>query len=29
MLLIWIEVGLAWVPFVMQRLDHEFMLRPR
>jgi predicted TIM-barrel fold metal-dependent hydrolase len=25
---IWIEAGLAWVPFVMQKLDHEFMLRP-
>jgi uncharacterized protein len=25
---IWIEGGLAWVPFLMQRLDHEFMLRP-
>ena len=25
---IWIEAGLAWVPFVMQRLDHEYMLRP-
>ena len=25
---IWIESGLAWVPFLMQRLDHEFMLRP-
>ncbi|MBV8537892.1 MAG: amidohydrolase, partial [Alphaproteobacteria bacterium] len=24
---IWIEAGLAWIPFVMQRLDHEFMLR--
>jgi predicted TIM-barrel fold metal-dependent hydrolase len=24
---IWIEAGLAWVPFLMQRLDHEFMLR--
>jgi uncharacterized protein len=24
---IWIEGGLAWVPFIMQRLDHEFMLR--
>jgi predicted TIM-barrel fold metal-dependent hydrolase len=23
----WIEGGLAWVPFLMQRLDHEFMLR--
>ena len=25
---VWIESGLAWVPFLMQRLDHEFMLRP-
>jgi predicted TIM-barrel fold metal-dependent hydrolase len=25
---IWIEAGLAWVPFVMQRIDHEYMLRP-
>jgi hypothetical protein len=25
---IWIESGLAWVPFLMQRLDHEYMLRP-
>jgi predicted TIM-barrel fold metal-dependent hydrolase len=24
---IWIEAGLAWVPFIMQRLDHEYMLR--
>jgi uncharacterized protein len=24
---IWIEAGLAWIPFLMQRLDHEFMLR--
>lgn len=24
---IWIEAGLAWVPFLMQRLDHEFMMR--
>jgi predicted TIM-barrel fold metal-dependent hydrolase len=23
----WIESGLAWVPFIMQRLDHEFMMR--
>jgi predicted TIM-barrel fold metal-dependent hydrolase len=25
---IWIESGLAWVPFLMQRLDHEYMMRP-
>jgi hypothetical protein len=25
---VWIESGLAWVPFLMQKLDHEFMLRP-
>jgi len=25
--IIWIEGGLAWVPFLMQRLDHEYMLR--
>lgn len=25
---IWIEAGLAWVPFLMQKLDHEYMLRP-
>lgn len=24
---IWIESGLAWIPFLMQRLDHEFMMR--
>jgi predicted TIM-barrel fold metal-dependent hydrolase len=24
---IWIESGLAWLPFMMQRLDHEYMLR--
>lgn len=24
---IWIESGLAWVPFLMQRLDNEFMMR--
>jgi predicted TIM-barrel fold metal-dependent hydrolase len=25
--LVWVESGLAWVPFIMQRLDHEFMMR--
>lgn len=25
--LIWIESGLAWVPFLMQRLDHEYLMR--
>ena len=25
---VWIEAGLAWLPFLMQRLDHEYMLRP-
>jgi uncharacterized protein len=24
---IWIESGLAWLPFMMQRLDHEYQLR--
>jgi predicted TIM-barrel fold metal-dependent hydrolase len=24
---IWIESGLAWVPFMMQRLDHEYLMR--
>jgi predicted TIM-barrel fold metal-dependent hydrolase len=24
---VWIESGLAWIPFMMQRLDHEYMLR--
>jgi predicted TIM-barrel fold metal-dependent hydrolase len=23
----WIESGLAWIPFVMQRLDNEYMMR--
>jgi hypothetical protein len=25
--LIWIESGLAWIPFMMQRLDHEYLMR--
>ncbi len=25
---LWIEAGLAWVPFLMQKLDHEYLLRP-
>jgi uncharacterized protein len=24
---IWIESGVAWIPFMMQRLDHEWLLR--
>ncbi len=24
---IWIESGLAWLPFMIQRLDHEYMMR--
>lgn len=24
---VWIESGLAWIPFVMQRLDHEYLMR--
>ena len=24
---VWIESGLAWLPFMMQRLDHEFLMR--
>lgn len=24
---VWIESGLAWIPFIMQRLDNEFMMR--
>jgi predicted TIM-barrel fold metal-dependent hydrolase len=25
---LWIEAGLAWIPFLMQKLDHEYLLRP-
>jgi uncharacterized protein len=25
---LWIESGLAWLPFLMQRLDHEYVMRP-
>src|SRR5690606_3028111 len=25
---IWVESGLAWLPFIMQRLDAEYMMRP-
>jgi hypothetical protein len=25
--IVWIESGLAWVPFLMQRLDNEYMMR--
>jgi predicted TIM-barrel fold metal-dependent hydrolase len=25
---IWIESGLAWIPFLMQRLDDQFLMRP-
>jgi predicted TIM-barrel fold metal-dependent hydrolase len=24
---VWVESGLAWIPFAMQRLDHEFLMR--
>jgi uncharacterized protein len=24
---IWVESGLAWIPFLMQRLDNEWMMR--
>jgi predicted TIM-barrel fold metal-dependent hydrolase len=24
---LWIESGLAWLPFIMQRLDHEYLMR--
>jgi predicted TIM-barrel fold metal-dependent hydrolase len=26
--IVWIESGLAWIPFLMQRLDHEYKMRP-
>lgn len=26
--IVWVESGLAWVPFIMQRLDSEFHMRP-
>jgi predicted TIM-barrel fold metal-dependent hydrolase len=25
---IWVESGLAWVPFLMQRLDDQYLMRP-
>jgi len=25
--IVWVESGLAWVPFLMQRLDHEVLMR--
>lgn len=28
MKVLWVESGLAWVPFLMQRLDHEVLMRP-
>ncbi len=28
LIVIWIEAGLAWIPFLMQRLDNEYMMRP-
>ena len=24
---VWVESGLAWIPYLMQRLDHEYMMR--
>jgi predicted TIM-barrel fold metal-dependent hydrolase len=27
MKLVWVESGLAWIPFLMQRLDHEYQMR--
>ncbi|MGN7977584.1 amidohydrolase family protein [Microbacterium sp. 22195] len=26
--MVWVESGLAWIPFLMQRLDHEVLMRP-
>lgn len=26
--MLWVESGLAWIPFLMQRLDHEVLMRP-
>ena len=28
MKVVWVESGLAWLPYLMQRLDHEVSLRP-
>jgi predicted TIM-barrel fold metal-dependent hydrolase len=25
---LWVESGLAWVPFLMQRLDDQYLMRP-
>jgi uncharacterized protein len=25
---IWVESGIAWVPFLMQRLDDQYLMRP-